>query len=223
VSDDEAEESSESQDDQSDNDSRSPRSVPLVTDFNLDGPKESSKDSEPPPTIIEDEEDTVPQDASAELLRWHHRLGHISFKKLQLMSKTHILPKKLSTCKVPLCTSCLFGKATRRPWYSKTSKEKPIMSYTITRPGQCISVDQLESTTPGLIAQMKGKPTMKRYIAATVFIDHYSGFTFVHIQKSTSADETIEGKKAFEQYARSQGVSILHYHADNGRFADNKW
>jgi hypothetical protein len=126
VSDDEAEESSESQDDQSDDDSRIPRSIPLVTDFNINGPKESSEDSELPPTIIEDEEDTVPQDASAELLRWHHRLGHISFKKLQMMAKTQILPKKLSTCKVPLCTSCLFGKATRRPWRSKTSKEKQI-------------------------------------------------------------------------------------------------
>lgn len=130
-----------------------------------------------PPTIIEDEEDMIPQDASAELLRWHHQLGHISFKKLQLMSKANILPKKLSTCTVPLCTSCLFGKATSQPWQSKTSKEKLIKSHTITSPGQCVSVDQLESTTPGLIAQMKGRPMTKRYIAATVFINHYSGFT----------------------------------------------
>ena len=68
MSDDEAQESSESQDDQSDNDSHIPRSIPLVTDFNLNGPEDSSEDSELPPTIIEDEEDTVPQDASAELL-----------------------------------------------------------------------------------------------------------------------------------------------------------
>jgi len=220
VSDDEANESSESEEDNSDDDSRVPRSIPLVTDFKIDGPEEAS---EPPPTVIEDEEDTDPQDSSAELLRWHHRFGHISFKKLQMLAKMQILPKKLSTCKVPLCTSCLFGKATRRPWRSKTSKSDKSRRRTITRPGQCVSVDQLESTTPGLIAQMKGKPTTKRYTAATVFVDHYSGFTYVYIQKSTSADETIQGKQAFEQFARSQGVTILHYHADNGRFADNKW
>jgi hypothetical protein len=63
-----------------------------------------------------------------------------------------------------------------------------IKSYTITRSGQCVSVDQLESTTPGLIAQIKAKPTMTRYIAMTVFVDHYERFTYVHIQKSTSAN-----------------------------------
>ena len=30
-------------------------------------------------------------------------------------------------------------------------------------------------------------------------------------------------KEAFERYARSHGVHVTHYHADNGRFADNKW
>jgi hypothetical protein len=31
-------------------------------------------------------------------------------------------------------------------------------------------VDQLESSTPGLVAQLKGRPTIKRYKAATVFV-----------------------------------------------------
>ena len=39
--------------------------------------------------------------------------------------------------------------------------------------------------------------------------------------QSLTSEETLKAKKAFEAYARSLGVTILHYHADNGRFADN--
>jgi hypothetical protein len=31
----------------------------------------------------------------------------------------------------------------------------------------------------------------------------------------------VEAKEAFEAYSQSFGVKIRHYHADNGRFADN--
>ena len=51
------------------------REDPLTTDFRLDGPTTPGR---PTPNIIEDEEDQMPQDASAEFLRWHHKLGHIS-------------------------------------------------------------------------------------------------------------------------------------------------
>ena len=36
----------------------------------------------------------------------------------------------------------------------------------------------------------------------------------------TSA-ETVAAKNAFERHASTLGVSIVHYHADNGRFQDN--
>ena len=36
-------------------------------------------------------------------------------------------------------------------------------------------------------------------------------------------DETVLAKEAFEWYAASHGVTVLHYHADNGSFADNKF
>eukprot|EP00957_Ditylum_brightwellii_P179142 13648273-Ditylum_brightwellii.AAC.1 len=53
-----------------------------------------------------------------------------------------------------------------------------------TEPGQVISVDQLESTTPGFVAQLKGILTTKRYKAVTVFIDHFSDATFIYVQES---------------------------------------
>jgi hypothetical protein len=82
-------------------------------------------------------------------------------------------------------------------------------------------VDQLESTTPGLIAQLKGTPTKLRYRYVTVFVDHYSGLSFVYLQKTITSEETVEAKRAFEAYAKTLNVQIRHYHADNGRFADN--
>ena len=86
-----------------------------------------------------------------------------------------------------------------------------------------MSVDQLVSPMPGLIAQMTGTLTTKRYKHATVYVDHFSRLSFVYLQKTASAEETIKGKVAFEQYAKQHGVSIQAYHADNGVFRAHKW
>lgn len=177
------------------------------------------------PVIIEDEEDTaVQENPVAEFLRWHHKLNHMSAAKMQSMAKRGLLPKKLAKCQVPTCTSCLYGKATRRPWRTKPKVgQQGGKLRTATEPGQCISVDQLESTTPGLIAQIKGWLTKKRYRVATIFVDHFSGLSYIHLQKSTNADETLEAKLAFERYASKFQVQVKSYQADNGRFAENKF
>ena len=38
--------------------------------------------------------------------------------------------------------------------------------------------------------------------------------------QSLSSQETVEAKRAFEAHARSMGVRIKHYHADNGIFTN---
>ena len=78
----------------------------------------------------------------------------------------------------------------------------------------------MESTVPGFVAQLKGRLTVKRYTAATVFVDHYSRLTYVHLQYDLSSKHTLEAKRAFEIWSANVGVKIEHYHADNGRFAD---
>ena len=90
-----------------------------------------------------------------------------------------------------------------------------------TTPGECVSVDQLESSTLGLVAQVKGQATTKRYNTVTVFVDHFTRFTFVYAQPSTDGTHTLLAKQAFETFAASVGVAIRHYHGDNGRFAEN--
>jgi hypothetical protein len=47
--------------------------------------------------------------------------------------------------------------------------------------------------------------------------------SFVHLEKSATAEGTIEGKRAFEEYAANRGVMIHNYHADNGIFRAHKW
>ena len=39
--------------------------------------------------------------------------------------------------------------------------------------------------------------------------------------QDSSSDETIKAKHSFKQFATDHGIKILHYHCDNGRFADN--
>jgi hypothetical protein len=110
----------------------------------------------------------------------------------------------------------------RRPWRTKSAQNKGNLRI-VQAPGECVSVDQLESQLPGFVAQLKGKLTRKRYKAATaVFVDHKSRLSYVHLQESLTSKETVEAKHAFKALARSFGIRILHYHgADNGHFADN--
>jgi hypothetical protein len=65
--------------------------------------------------------------------------------------------------------------------------------------------------------------TTKRYTTATIFVDHKSRLGFIFLQQTSNAEETLNAKKAFEAYARSHGVNVRHYLANNGRFAENAW
>jgi hypothetical protein len=71
-----------------------------------------------------------------------------------------------------------------------------------------------------LVGQNKGYFFRKRYKVATIFVDHFSRLSFVHLQESTKGEETLLAKRAFEAYAASFGVVIRNYHADNGRFTE---
>jgi hypothetical protein len=188
-----------------------PRTTPILVEFGLnDLPNDEADDSV---------ELDKPQD---ELMRQHIRLVHLPFFKLKALAEIGALPRKIIHCRPPKCAACMYAKATKRPWrYSSTEGPQPVQPRMATAPGECISIDLLESSTPGLIAQLKGTPTKARYMCATVFVDHYSRWSYVHFQKSTSGAETVEAKRAFERLAASHNVRIRHYHADNGRFAEN--
>ena len=138
------------------------------------------------------------------------------------MAKRGILPRRLANCPVPICTVCLYGSAKKRAWREKTS-DKDGVKHVCTKPGEYVSVDQLISPTPGLVAQGRDSMTKNRYTTATVFVDHATDFGYVHVQKSASSEDTLEAKEAFERVAQEHGVQIRHYHADNRIFSAHTW
>lgn len=91
------------------------------------------------------------------------------------------------------------------------------------KPGDSVSVDQMVSPVPGLVAQITGFLTKQRYRHATVFVDQASRLGYVYLQKTATAEETILAKQAFEEYAANRGVIVKAYHADNGIFKANDW
>ena len=59
----------------------------------------------------------------------------------------------------------------------------------------------MESSTPGFIAQLNGKPTNQCYRTSKISLGHHIDMTYVHLQRGLSSEETVEAKKVFEAYA----------------------
>ena len=155
-----------------------------------------------------------------ELLSWHNRLGHLPFSDLQRLSSTGAIPRRLQNVEHPKCVACIFGKSHRRPWRPKGEQKHHIRSPDDVNPGDNTSIDAMTSKAPGLIPQMSGFLTSKRFWAATVFVDHATNYGYVYLQEDQTLETTLAAKAAYERHANSFAVPIKRYHADNGRFAD---
>lgn len=162
-------------------------------------------------------------DLEQELLLIHHKLKHLPEKYLHRMAEQGLIPRKFRNVKLPPCAACIFGKQSKRPWRSKASNRQ-IRRKEHIHPGDGTSVDQLESRHPGLVPQAKGfHRTTAKYIGATVFVDHATGFTYVHLLKDFTGEENLEAKNAYETKAAEYGVRVRNYHGDNGRFSETLW
>jgi len=158
--------------------------------------------------------DSAPSRTQQLLLRWHNCLSHMSFSKLQELARQGRLPKQIATCEHPICSSCQMGKAHRRP-VTHISKMRPIDAEDL-QPGDRVSVDQIESSTPGMVDTYSGKPTSARYHAASLYTDHASPYMYIKCHYSTGGAEAVLGKQKFEQLAATHGVKIKASRADNG-------
>ena len=67
------------------------------------------------PTQVEMDHEISAITPRGEYLCWHHRLGHLSFKKITLLIILGILPRKLLRVRPPVCAACKYGAMTRRP------------------------------------------------------------------------------------------------------------
>ena len=172
-----------------------------------------------------------------ELMLWHQRLGHAGFRWIQtLMRKPKhevgdnteppVLPTKntsTSRCDPPRCPACQLSKAHRRNPGTQVMHKKPELEMAIRRenlnPGDCISMDQYQGRTPGRLPHTYGKePPNSKYNGGTVFVDHSSGYIYLHHQVSLRAGDTLQGKHAFEQFADQYGIKLKAFHADNHPF-----
>jgi hypothetical protein len=115
----------------------------------------------------------------------------------------------IASCDPPLCKACIHGIQHRHS-ISSTITDGPIDATHLT-PGDCISCDQLESTSPGLIPDFKGSPSTSSYHAGTLFVDHASRYLYFHPHLSTGAAEAIQAKHTFEFHASSFNRIIKRY------------
>ena len=70
---------------------------------------------------------------------------------------------------------------------------------------------------------MTGFRTNKRYNYATIYVDQATKLDFMHLQKTQTAEETVQDKDAFEAYTQHNGVAIQAYHGDNEILKANLW
>ena len=171
----------------------------------------------PSPAPIEEEHDEQQQlTPTAELLRAHYKLLHLPFSQISLMAAHGQLPKRLIDCCVPCCTSCLFGKATNTPWgRSKASRDLSKFRLPRSQDSACRWISWNRQRPVSLLSSRGHQPTLWRYRAATVFVDHFSQLSFVHLQQTLSSEDTLLAKQAFERFCSTHGVKVIHYHNDN--------
>jgi transposase InsO family protein len=195
---------------------------------------QQTNDKPPHPLLVEfdDELDAIDShptfaDNIQEYMHWHYRLNHASFNTMLNMAKLKQLPKEISSIikkmdkhhqRPPLCSDCTCAKACRKQWRTKPKKDNTKANKRLS-PGDVVSMDQLISSTPGLIACLHGgRPTTEHYISSTVLVDQASDFCYIYHHTSLNSEETVKAKLAFEAEAKRHGVTIKHYHADNGLF-----
>ena len=153
----------------------------------------------------------------------HYQLKHMPHSKmLKLMEAGH-LDKKFSKINRLRCPHCIIATQTRSRSRYKPSKSQGIShirkpSHNL--PGACVSTDQLVSPVPGIIPQIKGKLMKAFYCGATIFVDHHSDYTYVHLMRDNFGASLLEAKSAFERLCGSFQVRVSAYHGDNGRYAD---
>ena len=70
---------------------------------------------------------------------------------------------------------------------------------------------------------MSGFLTNHRLWGDTTFVDQVSDHVYVHLMWDLYLSDTLIDKEAMEKVIAQAGRSVNHYHADNGRFADNRF
>jgi hypothetical protein len=107
----------------------------------------------------------------------------------------------------PICISCLFGKAHKHPWHSKSKESHPIRKKSDSYPGARASMDHLVSAQPGLIPQIMGQLTGQQINGVTAIVDHHLDHVNVYLMRNLTLDETLLAKHTYECFLSFIGVT----------------
>lgn len=166
-----------------------------------------------------------------ELLRWHYRLGHVGYRKIQSLMRSGVLSHSHATRSLhtaaskiqnpPKCAACQYGKQCRRPTPGKTSSvvrdREGVLKQDDLFAGQKIAVDHFVCSTKGRLFTSKGKTSEdEMYCGGCIYVDHATSYLHVEFQKHLNTHETLEAKEKFELMCRDHGVIPQAYHSDNG-------
>ena len=171
-------------------------------------------------------------EAQKELLRWHQKLGHLEFKKIQHLMRTGILSHTAGTralhtaasklIEPPKCAACMFGKQTVRssPGHTRSlvRDRAGVLRAGNLLPGNEVSVDHFVSSVKGRLFKGFNRGSIEnKFIGGCIFVDHASQYTHVELQSTLSSHETLRAKLAYERHCRDYGVMPQTYMSDNGK------
>ena len=132
-----------------------------------------------------------------------------------------------ANCEAPRCPACQLSKAHRKNPKSQRVQPRAEREMAMRRedlePGERISMDQYQSRILGRLPNTFGKePEGSKYVGGTIFVDHSSGYIFIHHQSSLKSGPTLQGKHAFERLAGQCNVQLKSFHADNHPFSSEE-
>ncbi|GJX60464.1 retrovirus-related pol polyprotein from transposon TNT 1-94 [Tanacetum coccineum] len=112
--------------------------------------------------------------SSSQAWLWHHRLSHLNFDTINLLSKYDIVTglPKLKFVKDHLCSSCELGKAKRKSFHTKTTPSSK----------RRLQLLHMDLCGPMRVESINGK----KYVL--VIVDDYSRYTWTYFLRSK--DET---------------------------------
>ena len=166
-----------------------------------------------------------------ELLRWHYRLGHMDFRKVQSLLRSGVLANSASARSLhtaaaklryaPKCAACQFGKQTQRSsGATRTSAVRDregVLRQDTLLPGQKVAVDHFVCSTKGRLFDSRGKSRdALMYVGGCLFVDLATNHIHVEFQSKLNTHETATAKESYEMMCRDHGVVPQSYHSDNG-------
>ena len=169
-------------------------------------------------------------DAEKELLRWHQRLGHLDFQKIQFLLRSGVLATTQTSRALqqraaklrhpPKCAACLYGKSHARGPKSKSSavrdQPSPVLKQDRLLPGQTVAVDHFVTSAKGVTLTGRGGANAPGFSGGCVMVDMASKYIHVECQQHLNTHETLNALKNFERVALDHGVIPREYISDQG-------